>query len=392
MQVRTGGATGIEVRSHGAQAKGKKLLDLARETLQASGVDEDSAARYVSWMREFILFHGKRHPQEMGLPEVDAYLRRDAFNGPRGPERRIEAERALELLYQDVLHRRWPRRKNTRRNRNQSSKRAVQRKVSVSTQKQALCAMVFLHETVLGLKLGQIMAVRGRHGQRIPVVMSHTEVLNILDSIHGADGLYRLACEVMYGSGTRVRETCRIRIKDVDIERVQLVVRNGKGDHDRVTVLPKRLVDSLRRQIERVRRLHEEDLAQGVGAVYLPTALDRKYPNAARELGWQYLLPSKTLSVDPRERPPQTRRRHHLHVSSLERAVKAGVRKSGLAKRITPHTFRHSFATRLLETGHNVRQVQELLGHKDISTTMIYLHVMEGGTSDVRSPLDSLDN
>jgi integrase len=159
-----------------------------------------------------------------------------------------------------------------------------------------------------------------------------------------------------------------------------------------VTVLPKRLVEPLREQIERVRRLHDEDLAGGFGAVWLPNALRRKYRNAERELGWQYLFPAKSLSVDPREKGERIKRRHHVHVSSLEKSVKAAVRKSGLTKQITPHTFRHSFATHLLETGHNIKTVQDLLGHKDIRTTMIYLHVMEGGTTDVRSPLDLLDD
>jgi len=189
----------------------------------------------------------------------------------------------------------------------------------------------------------------------------------------------------------RVRECARCRVKDVDLERHQVVVRNAKGDCDRVTVLAKRLERPLRDQIQRVRRLHERDLKRGLGAVWLPPALRRKYPNAEREVGWQYLFPSVRLSVDPREKGSGIKRRHHVHVDSLEKVVKQAVRDSGLTKQIVPHTFRHSFATRLLETGHNIRQVQELLGHKDIRTTMIYLHVMESGTTNVRSPLDLLD-
>jgi len=328
------------------QQKDVKLLDRMRNAMRVGQYALDTEKAYVDWARRYILFHQKRHPQEMGAMEVEQFL----------------------------------------------THLAVERQVSPSTQKQALCALVFLYETVLGLELGQVMPVRGRHGQRIPVVMSRSEVPTVLDCVRGADGLYRLACEVMYGSGTRVRETCRTRIKDVDLDRLQLVVRDGKGNRDRVTVLPQRLVEPLRRQIDQVRQLHEDDLARGFGAVWLPPALRRKYPNAERELGWQYLFPSKTLSVDPRERGERIRRRHHLHVSSLENAVKAAVRRSGLTKQITPHTFRHSFATRLLETNHNIRQVQELLGHKDIQTTMIYLDVMEGGTTDVRSPLDTLES
>ena len=193
-----------------------------------------------------------------------------------------------------------------------------------------------------------------------------------------------LTAELMYGSGLRVKECCRLRVKDVDLERLQLAVRSGKGDQDRATVLPRRLVDRLREQIERVRRLHEDDLALGFGRVWLPPALRRKYPNAERELGWQYLFPSNRLSVDPREREERIRRRHHAHVDSLQKAIRAAAKESGLTKRVTPHVFRHSFATHLLENGENIRKVQELLGHKDIQTTMIYLHVMEGGTTDVQ--------
>jgi len=195
----------------------------------------------------------------------------------------------------------------------------------------------------------------------------------------------------MYGSGVRVKECCRTRVKDVDLERLQLGVRGGKGDQDRVTVLPRRLVDRLREQIERVRRLHEDDLAIVCGRVWLPPTLRRKYPSAELELGWQYLFPSSRLSVDPRERDEKIRRRHHVHVNSLQKAIRAAAKQSGLTKRVTPHVFRHSFATHVLENGENIRKVQELLGHKDIQTTMIYLHVMEGGTTDVRSPLDLLD-
>jgi integron integrase len=268
---------------------------------------------------------------------------------------------------------------------------ASDRKVAAGTQRQALSALVFLYESVLGMELGKIMPVRGRHGLRIPVVMSSAEVTALLPLVTGGDGMFRLMCESMYGSGLRVKECARCRVKDVDLERHQVVVRNGKGDADRVTVLAKRLVKPLRDQGERVRRLHERDLKRGLGAVWIPPALRRKYPNAERELGWQYLFPSKRLSVDPREKGEGIQRRHHVHVDSLEKAVKQAAHDLHLTKQIVPHTFRHSFATRLLETGHNIKQVQELLGHKDIRTTMIYLHVMESGTTNVVSPLDSLE-
>jgi integron integrase len=327
------------------QQPGVKLLDRMRNALRVGQYALDTEKAYVDWARQFILFHGKRHPQEMGALEVEQFL----------------------------------------------THLAVKRHVSPSTQKQALCALVFLYETVLGMELGQLMPVRGRHGDRIPVVMSRAEVPLVLQRVEGAGGMYRLMCDLIYGSGLRVRECCRVRVKDLDFDRRQLVVRNGKGDHDRVTVLPTRLVEPLRQQVERVARLHDEDLAEGYGAVWLPPALRRKYPNAERELGWQFVFPSKSVSVDPREQGERIKRRHHVHVSSFEKAVRVAVRKSKLTKQITPHTFRHSFATHLLETGHNIKTVQELLGHKDIQTTMIYLHVMEGGTANVQSPFDTLE-
>jgi integron integrase len=442
--------------------KGKKLLERAWDALLDAGVDGENARRLVAWMKEYILFHDRRHPQEMGMAEIQQYLGGHPFQNGRGPEDKAEAERALKFLYERVLERLWPMRQDEMSGeagrtltgkadggkgvylnggdrsvklmtRVQNALRvgqygletektyadwilkyirfhelrhpeemgakeveqfltylAVERQVSAKTQKQALCALVFLYQTVLGRKLGRVMPVRGRHGRRLPVVMTRREVPLVLREIVGMDGMFRLMSEVMYGSGPRRKEACRMRVKDVDLERRQLQICDGKGDQGRVTVLPERLVEPLRRQMERVRRLHEQDLAAGHGRVWLPPALRRKYPNAELELGWQYLFPSRTLSIDPREKQARVKRRHHVNVSSFDKAIKAAVRKSGLTKRITPHTFRHSFATHLLEMGHNVKQVQDLLGHKDIRTTMIYLHVMEGGTTGVRSPLDAL--
>jgi integron integrase len=457
-----------------------KLLDRVESQLLESGFEKAQASRYVAWIRGYILFHDRQHPEKMGVPEIQQYLGSEHFRGAGGQEKRAEAERAIKFLYEQVLRRLWPRkgcqipgdgarwqrkdeaaakkegagvvargRKVEDRGRYLNGTRqdiklldrvrnamrvgqyaldterayvqwvkkyiffhgvrhpqemgaleveqflthlAAERHVSAKTQKQALCALVFLYETVLGMELGRVMPVRGRHGMRLPVVMSPKEVSVVLIEIVGADGVFRLMCEVMYGSGLRIRECCRMRVHDVDLERLQLALRNGKGDHDRVTCLPRRLVEPLRRQIDRVRRWHERDLERGFGAVWLPRALRRKYPNAERELGWQYLFPSNRLSVDPREKKEGIKRRHHIHMSSVEKAVKSAVQRTGLTKRITCHTFRHSFATRLLETGHNVKTVQDLLGHKDIRTTMIYLHVMESGTTDVRSPLDLLDD
>jgi integron integrase len=443
------------------------LLDRALDAALEEGLEQAGAKRYVAWMRDFILFHNKRHPQEMGMAEIQHFLGSQQFTGWQGPEKRAEAERALRFLYERVLGRKWPHRRHIKagnagavtsstargsgehgRVRFRGGQRqdvalaermrqalrlaqhpittekiyvrwveryvafhrgrraeemgaaeveqflthlATDREVAAGTQKQALSALVMLYETVLGKELGQLMPIRGHHGVRVPVVMSASEVPLVLKAVVGAEGRFRLMCELMYGSGARVRECCRVRVKDVDLERRQLVIRNGKGDADRVTVLPQRLVEPLRKQMEVVARWHKRDVELGFGRVWLPRALRRKYPNAERELGWQYLFPSHRLSVDPRDKAEGIKRRHHLHVDSLQRAVKDAVRVTGLTKQITPHTFRHSFATRLLETGSNIKQVQELLGHKDIRTTMIYLHVMESGTADVVSPLDMLE-
>ena len=439
-----------------SQGQGKKLLEVATEVLDRAGLEEKAALCYVSWMREFILFHGKRHPSEMGVPEIRQYLEDERFSGSRAAKR-VEATAALRFLYEEVLNRRWPRdildssppsarggesavylngqRQDVKlldRVRNAlrvgqyaletektyvdwikqyilfHGKRhpekmgamevekflthlATKRGLAAKSQRQALNALVFLYRTVLGRELGKVMPVRGRHGKRLPVVLTRREVPVVLTLVKGGDGMHRLMSELMYGSGLRIKECCRLRVKDVDLERMQIAVRSGKGDQDRATVLPRRLVKKLGEQIERVRRIHERDVAQGYGRVWLPTALGRKYPNAERELGWQYLFPSKRLSFDPREPEKKIRRRHHAHVDSLQKSVRAAVKDAGLTKRVTPHVFRHSFATHLLENGDNIRVVQELLGHKDISTTMIYLHVMEGGATSVCSPLDALE-
>jgi integron integrase len=441
--------------------KGKRLLERAWDGLLAAGIDEVNTRRLVDWMRAYILFHDRRHPDEMGMAEIEQFLQGDTFQNPGGPENRAEAERALRFLYEHVLGRRWPgkaeggnvkddggRRKDEGgkgvylngadrsvklldRVRNalrvgqyalESEKTyvdwitkfirfhklrhpeemgakeveqfltflAAKRQVSAKTQKQALCALVFLYGTVLGRELGRVMPVRGRHGRRLPIVMTVSEVPMVLEEIVGMEGMFRTMTELMYGSGTRRKETSRIRVKDIDLGRGQVMVCSGKGDQDRVTILPQRLLEPLERQIAKVKRMHECDLADGFGRVWLPPALRRKYPNAERELGWQYLFPSRQLSIDPREKADRVRRRHHVNVSSFDKAIKTAVRRSGLTKRITAHSFRHSFATHLLEMGTNIKKVQELLGHKDIRTTMIYLHVMEGGLTNVRSPLDAL--
>jgi integron integrase len=253
--------------------------------------------------------------------------------------------------------------------------------------KKALCALVFLYGKVLQIELGRVDAVRAKRPERIPVVLSVDEVRKLLDCM--PQGVYRLMAELMYGTGMRLLECCRLRIKDVDFARRQIVVREGKGGKDRAVPLPVRLEPDLRKQTEHVQALHEEDLAAGYGRVWLPYALARKYSHANRELGWQYLFPSSRLSRDPRELESAPRR-HHVDESAVQKAVRTAVRRAGLKKKVSCHTLRHSFATHLLETNHDIRTVQELLGHADVRTTQIYTHVMQRGACGVQSPLDRL--
>jgi integron integrase len=297
----------------------------------------------VDWIRRYILFHHKRHPREMGAKEIEAFL----------------------------------------------THLAIQRRVAASTQNQALSALLFLYRHILQIDLPLIDAVRAKRPGRLPVVMSVEEVRRLLENMQGENRTYRLMAELMYGSGLRLLECCRLRVKDLDFARRQIIVREGKGDKDRAVPLPERLDRQLREQTEYVRHLHEADLAAGSGQVWLPYALREKFPNAERELGWQYLFPSKRLSVDPRELNG-AKRRHHVHDNAVQKAVRQAVLAAGLTKKVSCHTLRHSFATHLLEVGHDIRTVQELLGHSDVSTTMIYTHVLQRGACGVQSPLDRL--
>jgi integron integrase len=261
---------------------------------------------------------------------------------------------------------------------------AVSQRVSASTQNQALNALVFLYRHVLEIDLGQIGAVRARRPCRLPVVLSPDEVMAVIDEL---DGPRRLMAQLMYGSGLRVSECCRLRVKDVDIERRQIVVRQTKGDKDRVVMLPEAARPAMIDQLARRRALHERDLRRGFGWVELPAAYARKDPGAAISLGWQFVFPSARRS--PHAASGRTGRRH-IHVSAVQRAVKEAARAAGISKRVTCHTLRHSFATHLLEAGCDIRTVQKLLGHRKLETTMIYTHVMETGPAGVRSPLDGL--
>jgi integron integrase len=315
----------------------KKLLDHMRDVLRTQHYSIRTENVYVEWARRFILFHDKRHPKEMGVPEVEAFL----------------------------------------------THLALERRVAASTQNQALCALLFLYREVLQQPLDSVDAVRARKPKRLPTVLTKGEALRVLQAMTGTN---QLMAKLLYGSGLRVLECLRLRVKDIDFERRCIIVRDGKGEKDRVTILPESVIPHLKEHLARVKQLHEQDLKQGLGAVYLPYALEVKYPNACHELRWQYVFPSKTLSIDPRS---GLKRRHHLNESSLQRAVRAAARLAGIEdKSVSCHTFRHSFATHLLENSYDIRTVQELLGHKNVKTTMIYTHVLQRGGLAVRSPLD----
>jgi integron integrase len=252
-----------------------------------------------------------------------------------------------------------------------------------ATQNQALNALVFLYREVLRQPLaGRIDAVRAERKPRLPVVLTAEETRRVLDAM---SGLAQLVAKIMYGSGLRLMECLRLRVQDMDLAMKQITVRCGKGDKDRWTTLAESLIPALRDHLARVRIMHEQDLRQGYGEVYMPEALERKYPNADKEWGWQYVFPARDLSVDPRS---GKRRRHHLDEGTIDKAIKMAVQRAGLTKRVSSHTFRHSFATHLLQRGTDIRTIQELLGHQDVATTMIYTHVLQQGGHGVRSPLD----
>jgi len=314
-----------------------RLLDRVRAALRARHYSRRTEKAYVHWIKRYIFFHGKRHPAEMGAAEVTAFLT------------------AL----------------------------AVRDRVAASTQNQALNALLFLYRKILGVELPWLDGlVRAKRPQHLPTVLTREEVRTVLEQLDRAP---RLMALLLYGAGLRLLECCRLRIKDVDFATNQITIRDGKGSKDRVTMLPSAVKIDLARHVERARALHQRDLAAGAGWVELPWALGRKYPNAGREWAWQWVFPATRLYVDP---STGQRRRHHLHESVVQRAVREAVLKAGLAKKATCHTFRHSFATHLLEDGHDIRTVQELLGHQDVSTTMIYTHVLNRGPAAVRSPAD----
>jgi integron integrase len=316
----------------------KKILDQLRDVLRLKHYSYRTEQTYVDWVYRFIVFHNKRHPKDMGAPEIEAFL----------------------------------------------THLAVQKRVAASTQNQALSALVFLYRHVLHQDMGgKIDAVRAKQSRYLPTVLTHSESLAVIDQL---SGVHQLVAKLLYGSGLRLSEALRLRVKDIDFAQAQLVVRDGKGGNSRITMLPTSLTGALTEHLHHTRWQHQQDLARGYGSVYLPYALERKYPHADRQWIWQYVFPSERISKDPRSGMVC---RHHLDESGLQKAVKQAGFAAKVNKRVSCHTFRHSFATQLLQNHYDIRTVQELLGHKDVKTTMIYTHVLNKGGRAVQSPLDA---
>lgn len=317
-----------------------RLLDQVRQAIRYRHYSIRTEKSYIGWIKRYIYFHQKKHPNEMGEKEVMAFIN------------------SLSEKY----------------------------RVSSSTQNQALCAILFLYKDVLKKEMDWIENITwSKKPKRLPVVFTQAEAQKVLTMI---DGQRFLMASLLYGSGLRLTECLRLRILDVDFGYHQIIVRDGKGRKDRVTLLPANLENSLRKQIQKVKIIHQQDILEGFGSVYLPDALEKKWPNAATEFKWQYLFPARKRSIDPRS---GVKRRHHLSKDYLQVGVKKAVQESSIHKKGTCHTFRHSFATHLLESGYDIRTVQELLGHKDVSTTMIYTHVLNRGGKGVVSPFDRFD-
>lgn len=314
-----------------------KLLEQVVIVARLKHLSRRTEKAYKYFIKQFILFHNKRHPIEMGTPEIRDFL----------------------------------------------SHLAVEKNVSASTQNVALAALLFLYRDVLMLQLDRVEnVIRARVTRRLPVVFTKQEVTAVLKNLSGSA---YLAAALMYGAGLRLMECLRLRVKDLDFSRNEITVREGKGDKDRITMFPAAVKEQMRQHLLKVKLVHQHDLASGFGEVSLPQALAKKYPNAAREWAWQFVFPASQLAIDPID---GRTKRHHLHDSVIQRAVKRAITKGGIPKRGTCHTFRHSFATHLIESGYDIRTVQELLGHKDVRTTMIYTHVLNRGGRGVRSPLD----
>jgi integron integrase len=316
-----------------------KLLDQVRDAIRLKHYSIRTEQSYIEWIRRYIYFHNKQHPADMDARHISSFL----------------------------------------------TYLAVQRKVTSSTQNQALCALVFLYRHVVKKELGQFDdLVYAKRPSKLPVVFTPDEIKNLMTQL---DGSVWIMAQLLYGAGLRLMECIRLRVKDIDFGYKQIVVRDGKGHKDRVTMLPEIVVGPLQRHLSKVKQIHERELKAGFGTVYLPYALARKYPLANQEWGWQYVFPASRRSIDPRSGVEQ---RHHVSEAILQRAIKRAIRQSGITKPGSSHSLRHSFATHLLEDGYDIRTVQELLGHKDVSTTMIYTHVLNKGGKGVTSPSDRL--
>jgi integron integrase len=316
----------------------KKLLEQVSDVIRLKHYSYKTEKSYVNWIKRYILFHNKQHPREMSGKEIEEFL----------------------------------------------THLAVEENVAASTQNQALNAILFLYKEVLKQELDlKVDAIRAKRSRYLPTVLTKEEVLAIINNL---SGVYQLVVKLLYGTGLRQTECLQLRVKDLDFAQQQLIIRDTKGMESRVTMLPTSLIKELQFHLQIVKRQHQQDLEKGYGSVYLPFALERKYKNADREWIWQFVFPSDRISQDPRSK---IIRRHHLHESGLQKALKQAVKTAGINKRVSCHTFRHSFATHLLQNGYDIRTVQELLGHKDVKTTMIYTHVLNRGGRGVRSPLDS---
>lgn len=318
----------------------KKLLEQLADKICMKHYSHKTEGAYVSWSRRYILFHNKRHPREMGSKEIIAFLNHLA----------------------NVEH------------------------VSASTQNQALYAVLFLYREVLGMQIEGVEAMRAKEGKHLPTVLNREDTRKVLDAVDGE--VFNLMARLLYGAGLRLKECQSLRFKDIDFPSAIIIVRGGKGQKDRSVPLPRILIKPITDQMGIARRLHEIDVQRGMPGVYVPYALDRKYPNIGQDLGWFWVFPAQNYSVDP---VSKIRRRHYQHESELQRAVRAAGIKAGVLSRVSPHTFRHSFATHLLWAGYDVRTVQELMGHESIKTTMIYLHILHPGSwKGVESPLDKM--
>jgi len=318
--------------------KGSSLLEQVKEVIRTNQFSYLTEKTYINWIYRYIIFHGKRHPGELGGKEIGAFL----------------------------------------------THLAVERKVSASTQNQALNALVFLYKRVLKIRLYDLDYRPAKQGKRLPVVFSREEAQGVISNLHGE---FHLMASLLYGCGIRLNECVNLRVKDIDFSSNEIVVRGGKWDNDRRTILPRMIIPDLKRQIEKTRlRLEENMLLPGFRGASMPEALERKFPNAPKELGWQYIFPSRKPAIDPLS---GRLKQHYRHVSYLQKAVKNAVRRTGITKNASCHSFRHSFATHLLEDGYDIRTVQELLGHANVRTTMIYTHVLNRNKFNVQSPLDN---